>query len=637
MGILCSVSLTVALLKVHPLAAHEEKVEEQHTFSAQSREYQTSLEEYNQAKEKYENAKQAYETLKESAKQAYQDYLSKKKALDDLKAEADELLPVYQKALETFDAEKESYLNRLTAYEENGMGNTQEYQELLGEYQRLETEFLDLKEQYDALQIKMGPIEKAFQTAKDAYDDIAEKKSELEQEYQTIELLYEDAFLKLEGLEKEIEVGEEAYETAKQAQEKAQTAVNQLNEELTQMNQIMSEFPNTDLFGEDYDSRLSDWQAEYEAQKTKVEVSKNAAFEAIEAYQAANDAYNASGIAPEEKLETVFGPTDFEKNYEEYLSRLEEKKANNITKIDEYIKIKTAREQLVQDWNVYIQGQQKELEIITDTNKLLGCLAPQYPKYYDPSRLGPQFDETYMEQPPTVENVSALVAAYKTLVEGLQPQIDTTVTAAIEGINQYVQQQQEFYEKIQSFNDKTGMNLEFTVRKILDALGVLEGMQTDLSNAVEFNINFYESKIDGDLGEFNSLSEYFRNNRVKLAHDLWTTVTAGNIITIPEKFELIPNDAIELELYAIQAPNIEEPTELSEKPEPPAQTSLEEPTPYTDIEPPTLDLPQPIPPKITMPMTGGVGVGGFTVTGASLIGLTHLFQERRKKMKKTKP
>lgn len=457
----------------------------------------------------------------------------------------DSSLDSYESARADYEATLEQYLAVLTEYED-AVGVALAAKESLEQVS--EEEACEDSSAYEAALRAHSEAEASFAVA-DA------KFQELEGKFETAQALFIEASLPLQ-----------TYYDALDAQADAQLAADAFNSLADELNDLLSRFPmveaDDDLLGGDYATQFAQWTDDFDALMPKLQPALNSLVTAVEAFETANEAYNASGVAPAgNPTRALVFPEGFEAAVSADLAGIAQDVDDAVKKIQAYLTMLEAAKAFNERYAEY-SGVVIEAEdfVLGSLGAQLMCLA--YHKL-DLSLIGlPGYD---LGQTATLENYEPLIDRYQEYALPVVEQAVSNLDDAISYSESFLDWQQDYKDALDQFNAATESTYQFAVNNLATSLPNIERSKTNVRDAYDYNVENLENNRDLVDG-FNTLEDILRGSNFKEATDSFAPVpNRAPQIEVPEIDVDVPQlDGVSV--LEIVAPDL--PVTLSELPDP---------------------------------------------------------------------
>lgn len=477
----------------------------------------------------------------------------------------------------------------------------------------------------------------AFDAALAAYRQAQESFEAAEAKYEGLADLFAAAQSELA----EVAGTYQAYYDALDAQTAAQAAADSYNALVDQLSDLLANFPEIEVgdnllvgdpAGSYYEGQFQaffDWLDEFEALIPELQPALDALVDAADAFETANAAYNASGIAPAgNPVGSLVVPADFETVAEAALTQIEDDVEDADEQIRAYKSMLAAALLFHEQYNQYVTTVTEADEALANDGELNDYLLS-----LSLTRGGIKLDllglpADFLDQIATVENLQELVEAYETHVWPLVDQGLVRLDDALDMTNNYDTWQDDYRDALDAFMDATGATYTFVKASVEQSKSTITYAMTNTKDAYDFNVGQIDSRknfVDGDL----TLDDLFQGGNWKTATDYFFPVRdSGLEIEVPG-FKLSVSDIEGVSLLEIIAPadapeppsalpDLLEPLDFS-APENPCQPTG--PTPPTG---PTTPSTGPTPPTGTETPKEPGDSAGLAVTGAKVGGVAAL-------------
>lgn len=507
---------------------------------------------------------------------------------------AESLLDSYESARADYEATLAQYLEVLAEYED-AAGAALAAKEALDQVS--EEEACEDSSAYEAAL-------RAYSEAEASFAVTDAKFQELEGKFKTAQALFAEASLPLQ-----------TYYDALEAQESAQSAADTFNALVDEINDLLSHFPaveaGADLLGGDYATQLAQWMDDFGALMPKLPPALNDLVTAAEAFEAANEAYNASGVAPAgNPVGAVVLPEGFAAAVNASLAEISQDVDDAIKEIQAYLTMLEAARTFNERYAEYSDTvEEAEDSLIDDLNPQFLCL--KYGVTQNLALVGlPGYN---LDQVATVENLQPIVDGYKQYTPLAIESAILKVQDAVDRSKSYLAWQEEYQDALEQFNQATGQSYYFYFDDLMTSLPNIEQTILNVEEAYQYNVSNLESSFSLINGN-RSLSDLLRGGNWKTSGD--TFAPAPNYaptITVPA-IDLDVADLDGVSVLEIVAPDL--PVTLSELPDPVDPLALEAlANPCQPGEPG-----EPGEPGSTSGTGQPGGTTGLAATGASIAG-----------------
>lgn len=317
--------------------------------------YDTAKEQFEMLQIDFKEAKLGYIELQEHIKQTLDAYQVHEEEYANLAAYYINMKKEYQNTMIIYTSTSDLLNNvKLQQNESNA-----EYATVLSEYNELQETLKTIQIKYGIVNSKYSQAEASWNEADQKYQMAKEKLKEIEENYLDVMSLYTKLKNKHKEATDKFDVEGQPYRDALEAYEKALIAQENINTAISHMNQVIAKFPVHDITLENSDiisTLLENWKAEYdEAEQMLREVSSNS-WLTIGEYQARNDAYNNSSIAPSIKLDLVYNYTDFDTQLTDYINEANEVADKNLENARSFEAYFAAYKTYHEEFDNYLKG-----------------------------------------------------------------------------------------------------------------------------------------------------------------------------------------------------------------------------------------------------------------------------------------
>lgn len=336
----------------------------------------------------------------------------------------------------------------------------------------------------------------AFTEANTKYTTASDKLKTLTEDYDATLILFNNLQTKFDLASEDFKTAAKPYDDALAAYNAALLAEADINAAIKTMNQTIDTFP-VDKITQDNLANISTdiaaWKEKYDAAKQALTDALSNSWPIIEEYQAQNDLYNTSSIAPTSLLTSVFNPGDFKSKLTQYIVDAETAMQNNVDNAETYQTYYQAYSDYQLAFEEYTEGWSTN-NVGDPNNDFEGVWRPAINSLYTLDFTSIGYSDDDLKAITTIGDWELFIAAYEKI--GLE-KIDeaSQYSDYLAGVAaKWAEAKVKLADEINAFNAKTGSNVEVDFDYNVDYItSTAKAMVTGLKTTHIYNLDMLNS------------------------------------------------------------------------------------------------------------------------------------------------